>query len=90
MPKDAVPRQVTGDQADLHRQAVEHVDRALREYPSLSGVDRECFVGIVEQHLQPLDPNRPLTRRRRATPRSVPVWVGGLIGLHLPQPREVA
>ncbi len=75
---------------DLHAQAVEHVDRALREYPSLRGVDRAVYVGIVEQWMQPLNANRSWTRRQWQAPRGEATWCGGPVGLHVPEQRRPA
>ncbi len=71
-----------------HDLAVAHVDRALTRYSWLSAVDREMYVGIVEQWLQPLPPDRPWTHRRLHAPRGEASWVGGRVGMHLPAPRE--
>ncbi len=75
--------------ADLHDEAVQHVDRALRSYP-LAGVDRELFVRIVEAHLQPLSAGRSWLHRQWAAPRGEAVWVGGAVGLHVPRAREAS
>ncbi len=85
---DGARRRGDHDQAALHRQAVEHVARALRTYPWLSSVDPDCYVAVVEQHLQPLDPDRDWSRRQRQAPPGEPVWVGGAVGLHVPRARE--
>ncbi len=76
--------------ADVHAQAVAHVEHALRDYPSLRGVDPAMYVGIVLSWLQPIRPDRPWTHLRWQAPRGEPVWVGGVVGLHVPAPRVPA
>ncbi len=76
---------------DLRALAVEHVEGARRDYPELRDVDPEVFVGIVVAWLQPLPEARPWLRQRRWQTRpGEPVWVGGVVGLHLPAPRGPA
>ncbi len=74
--------------ADLRARALEHVEHARRDYPSLRDVDREAFASAVERHLAPLPPDRPFRRPRLRGQRGEPVWVGGAAGLHVSRPRE--
>ncbi len=60
------------------------------DYPSLAAVDRAVFIGIVEAHLRPLDPDRPWLRRRWQAPRGEALWLSGAVGLCVPTPREAA
>ncbi len=74
--------------ADLRARALEHVEHARRDYPSLRDVDLEVFVAAVERHLEPLAPDRPFRRPRLRGRRGEPSWIGGAVGLHVPRARE--
>ncbi len=75
--------------ADLHDQAVAHVEHARRTYPQLRAIDPAVYIGIVLAHLAPLPADRPWTRRQWEARRGEPAWVEGY-GLHLPRPREAS
>ncbi len=81
---------VSAGDAELFEFAAAHVDRALTRYPSLRGVDRAMYVGIVEQWMQPLNPGRLWLHRQWAAPRGEASWCGGVVGLHVPAPRGAA
>ncbi len=73
--------------AHLHALAVEHVARVRERCPQFTAVDAEAFVGIVIAHLTPLPPERPWLSRRWQGPSGEAVWVGGVVGLHVPRVR---
>ncbi len=89
MPENSL-RPASDISVDLRARAVEHVERARRDYPELRDVDPEVFVGIVVAWLQPLPSDRLWLSRRWASRRDECVWVGGVIGLHQSVVREAA
>ncbi len=76
--------------AELEAFAVEHVARFRARCPWVRAVDPEVHVAIVVAWLQPLDPDRDWSRRRWQAPRGEATWLGGVVGLHVPEQRRPA